>query len=65
MAANLSFKLVIYVIILNFLNQFLAFRSIVKSNIYKDSYGLNADGSFSIYEWTFFSQHFQYSPNKI
>jgi hypothetical protein len=60
MAANLAFKLVTYLIILNFSNQFLAFRlftSIVESNIYKDSYRLNVDGSFSIYEWTFFSQH--------
>jgi hypothetical protein len=60
MAANLAFKLVTYLIILNFSNQFLAFRlftSIIESNIYKDSYRLNVDGSFSIYEWTFFSQH--------
>ena len=47
-AANLAFKLVTYLIFLKFSNQFLAFRvftGIVKHNIYKDSFGLNADGS--------------------
>ncbi len=50
-----------YLIILNFSNQFLAFRLsrvIIKGNIYKDCYGLNAHGSISkIYESLFFGQN--------
>ena len=60
LAANLAFKLVTYLIFLNFSNQFLSFRvftGIVKHNIYKDSFGLNADGSIpKIYESIFLRQ---------